>query len=766
MMRLPLFAMAASVPGAAGATTTTTTSTSTTSSSTTTKTIFVTGAPQHRAAVAGAVSEALGWPVVGGGGGIGSGAAAAASGGVTSPRPRGLFGVVSRLLGGGGGVRGGDGVGSGGGGVVGDQEGAAVCMAAPTNVEELKALAGRRAVVAVDDALLTDVACRAFLATQPVAVALVEEADFRARDMAEDTAARRRQRASKFDVAVGVGAGEEAVSAQEAAQEVLRVARLAGGFGVPDEGLDLDLGADTFFLSLTFPDVEEAFPLLSGLEKGVDALELRVDLLRDNARPWAVLRQLALLKAHSRLPVIYTVRSKDQCGAFPDKPKEIFKLLAQGLRAGVEVLDVEACWDRAIRDALLDEAWRGYRGTTRLLGSYHVVGRPTLDQDAARIFQECYHNGKVDAVKVVLTAMSVRDSYRVHELAAATKLPCPIVALCLGEQGKLSRVLNSRYTPVTSKLLPFVAAPGQLTAEEIMSLRKDLGMVPAGSFCLLGHPISKSPSPAMHNAAFAHCLLPHGYDLCETEDVNDFKARLDAPDFGGASVTIPHKQAVVPLLDRVEASAEAVGAVNTVVVERDARTGTRRLVGHNTDWKGIVKPVSRKLQEAGRATVNAQGQSRVALVVGGGGTALAAAYAMTKGLGLKLLVFNRTPSKAEAIVERFGGGVLTDLSPEAVSEVTGGQQDFVDVVVSTIHSSAKFTLPEPLLASKPVVMDVAYRPAETALLAQARAAGCPFVQGAEMLIAQGVEQFQLWTKRRAPEPVMRAAVYDTVEELK
>lgn len=722
----------------------------------TTKTIFVTGAPQHRAAVAAAVGQALGWPVVGGGGGgVGSGAAAASSTVVEERRPRGLMGVVSRLFGGG----------RAKGAAVGEEGVVAGPDGAPTTVEELRALAGKRAVVALDDALLTDVACRAYLAAQPAVVALVEEADFRARDLAEETAARRRQRASRFDVAVG-GEGEEAVGAAEAAAEVLRVWRLAGGIGVPDEGLDLDLGADTFFLSLTFLDVRDSFEMLPGLERGVDALELRVDLLKERDRPWAVLRQLALLKAKSRLPVIYTVRSQDQCGAYPDKPREIFKLLGVGLRGGVEVLDVEACWDRKIRDELLEEAWRGYRGTTRLLGSYHVVGKPTADAEAGRIFQECWHDGKVDAVKVVLTAMSVRDSYRVHELAAATKLPCPIVALCLGEQGKLSRVLNSRYTPVTSKLLPFVAAPGQLTSEEIMSLRKDLGIVPAGKFCLLGHPISKSPSPAMHNAAFGHTLLPHTYDLCETEDVEAFRARLAAADFGGASVTIPHKQAVVPLLDRIETSAERVGAVNTVVVERDARTGRRSLVGHNTDWLGIVRPVGRKLQETGRGTVGAEGKPRVALVVGGGGTALAAAYAMTAGLGLKLLVFNRTPSKAEAIVERFGGQVLTDLTPEAVLEATGGQQDSVDVVVSTIPSTAEFTLPEALLGNKPVVMDVAYRPAETALLAQARGAGCPFVQGAEMLIAQGVEQFQLWTKRRAPEPVMRAAVYATVEELR
>ena len=100
-------------------------------------------------------------------------------------------------------------------------------------------------------------------------------------------------------------------------------------------------------------------------------------------------------------------------------------------------------------------------------------------------------------------------------------------------------------------------------------------------------------------------------------------------------------------------------------------------------------------------------------------------------LGLKLLVFNRTPSKAQEVADRFGGKVLLELTPEAILEATGGQgkgQEYIDVVVSTIPAAAEFVLPGFLLKEKPVVMDVAYRPAETSLLAQARQEGCPFVQ--------------------------------------
>jgi len=540
---------------------------------------------------------------------------------------------------------------------------------------------------------------------------------------------------------------------------LLALYRSSQAYPPTTEDTALDMGHNTFFLSLTYPDIRDALTLLPKLEAGVDALELRVDLLRDHSE-WSVLRQLAILRKHSPLPVIFTVRSKGQCGAFADEPVPLFNLLESGLRAGVEILDVEANWPMSFRDQLLTKAEERYRATTRLLGSYHVVGKYTGEEEARRLFTECYHGGRVDAVKVVLTAFSARDNYLVHEIAASMGFPCPYIALCLGEKGKLSRVLNSRYTPVTSDFLPSAAAPGQLSSPTLMRLRHELGLVPARSFYLLGNPISKSPSPIMHNSAFKDCQLPHAYGLFETEDVEDFKTQiLTQPTFGGASVTIPHKQTIMPFLDRIEVAAKEIGAVNTIMIEEGPTPGQRRLVGDNTDWLGIKRPVLKRLQRRGKDKDPA---SRLALVVGGGGTALAAAYAM-RSCGFRLAVFNRTPSKAKEIAERFGGTAVEALTPSAFQELLGQQN--VDVVISTIPSTAGFTLPDFLLEKRPLIMDVAYRPALTPLLEQAQAAGCDTIQGADMLVEQGIEQFQRWTGRRAPSKGMRDAVYSMVERV-
>jgi shikimate 5-dehydrogenase len=170
----------------------------------------------------------------------------------------------------------------------------------------------------------------------------------------------------------------------------------------------------------------------------------------------------------------------------------------------------------------------------------------------------------------------------------------------------------------------------------------------------------------------------------------------------------------------------------------------------------------------------------VALVVGAGGTALAASYAVQQMLPpMELLVYNRTHSKAEAVAAKFGGRALTmeQLCDPAVLPA-------VDAVICVIPAKANFELPARLLESRcrivarfhnilcaltrklicrPVCIDAAYRPTLTALIKQARAAGCPYILGAQMLAEQGLHQFEHWTKRPAPAVAMRRAILAEVE---
>lgn len=218
----------------------------------------------------------------------------------------------------------------------------------------------------------------------------------------EDVALRERcERATKYTVVVD-GDEEERAFAKT---DLTRLVAFARRPKPSPEDVALDMGKNTFFLSLTFPEFEPHTDLLPDLTEGVDALELRVDLLA-NHDPYSVLKQLSILRRHtSYLPVVFTIRSKGQCGAFPDDPEALFRLARWGLRAGCEVMDIEANWPMSYREALIREASRDYPGAV-LVGSYHVVGRKTTEEQAQKLFMECYHDGAVDAVKV-------RYSYRV-----------------------------------------------------------------------------------------------------------------------------------------------------------------------------------------------------------------------------------------------------------------------------------------------------------------------------------------------------------------
>lgn len=291
----------------------------------------------------------------------------------------------------------------------------------------------------------------------------------------------------------------------------------------------------------------------------------------------------------------------------------------------------------------------------------------------------------------------------------------------------------------------------------------DSGAATAQKFAIIGHNIAYSVSPAMHNAAYAELGLPHTYGLIDEESVDNIVASdfwVD-PAFRGMSVTIPHKQAIMPHLDELSDAAERIGAVNTVIVDKKTSGEGRTLRGDNTDWIGIYNPLKARL---GDASANKGG---AALILGAGGTARAAAYAAMQ-LGLERIYYNRTPSKAQELADAFGGTVVGDLSgpsdggdDKTLGDVCKEKDLKVRVVLSTLPAAAGFELPDWLAADKStVVFDVNYKPYWTPLLRQAEAAGLDVVRGSEMLWEQGVGQFELWLDQDAPYDVMKKVVLE------
>ncbi|KAG2004494.1 arom polypeptide [Coprinopsis cinerea AmutBmut pab1-1] len=569
----------------------------------------------------------------------------------------------------------------------------------------------------------------------------------------------------------------------------------------------------TYFLCLTYPDVRHAFPYIDELTEGADALELRVDLLKDAKAPEApfpsvayVKDQVTALRRVTGLPIIYTVRTKAQGGAFPDgNAKEYKELVEAGVRLGVEYLDVEVASifsDKEVAD--LSKRTKK-AGSTLVIASWHDwSGKMQWDgEDVKRKYDEARKFG--DLVKIVGKAEKLEDNFKLLSFVkSATSLPNspPIIAINMSTLGQSSRILNTTFTPVSHPLLPTKAAPGQLSFKQIQQALHLLGLLPSKHFHLFGTPIAHSMSPTLHNTGFELLGLPFKYGLLESKEVDCKEVRdviSDKEGFGGASVTIPFKVDVIELLDELTESAKEIGAVNTIIpVHRSSINAqgqeetTRVLVGDNTDWVGIRVCITQRVSEGELRNENTSG-----LVIGAGGTARAAIYAL-QDLGVPVIyLFNRTKEKAEDLAKAFVGGADKKWNGQLVvlDKLGGGWGDVgvaPRVIVSTVPASAtalpsastaaiagqvdkstnQIVLPADVFAytsGSAVVVDMAYKPAETPLLKLAKElkeeGNWACVQGLEVLLEQGYIQFEKWTGRRCPKEQVSTRVWEKYGEV-
>ena len=270
---------------------------------------------------------------------------------------------------------------------------------------------------------------------------------------------------------------------------------------------------------------------------------------------------------------------------------------------------------------------------------------------------------------------------------------------------------------------------------------------PALEFFIFGNPVGMSPSPDMHNAGFAVNGYAHRYSRFDTPDASAVLAKLAEPSCGGGSVTIPHKESVMPGMTSLSAAAKRIGAVNTITKGTDGK-----LHGDNTDWLGIKAQLEARRRRSGAQALGA-GEG-VALICGAGGTAKAAAYALQE-MGLSLVIIhNRTHERAVALAAEFGAGFVASEVPAVDLEKAGR----LDYVVCTLPGSTGFIVGEGVAALlpkyKPMCLEASYIPRRTAFTAQATDAGCEVVEGIEMLFEQGCAQCEIWTGTHAPRAVI------------
>lgn len=491
-------------------------------------------------------------------------------------------------------------------------------------------------------------------------------------------------------------------------------------------------------VTLTEETTERTVARMAELAGIADLFEVRADLLRD--------RDLGkILRARTK-PILVTCRPVSEGGRWADAdPEGRRRVLREASTLGFDLVDVEA--RAGFDDVVASRAGRG------LVLSWHDLGGTPADLDGlyGRMAGQ-----RPDVVKIAVTARSVADLGRLLAFArrrgtggkarAGARAPA-LVAIAMGPLGVASRILGGACgAPFTfaSAAAGREAAPGQPTAAALARVYRARSIGPATRiYGLVGMDVLRSLSPAVHNAAFAARGIDAVYVPLQAESLDAFLEAL--PDLGlsGFSLTRPYKSAILPSLGSVEPEAGRSGSVNTVVV----RDGS--LVGSSTDGEGVLAPLRRRIEPAGRAVA----------IVGAGGAARAAAFALTRA-GARVSLLARRPEQAAEVAAAAG---CATAPLEAVARLEW------DVLVNAtpVGSGAApggMPVPEDALRPGAVVFDMVYEPRETPLLAAARAQGCVTIDGVEMLVAQAVRQFETWTGVAAPVDVMTEAALAAIAE--
>ncbi|KAK2464293.1 hypothetical protein APHAL10511_003750 [Amanita phalloides] len=571
------------------------------------------------------------------------------------------------------------------------------------------------------------------------------------------------------------GKGDQSYHLKPVEQDIFRLLRFIHGVDTNKVSLN-PAGHRTYCLSLTYDDISQAIPVIDDISIGIDLWEIRIDFLKSWDLNFLSF-QIASLRRHSPLPVLFTVRTTSQGGKYPSPQDEdqsairrLNSLLEHGLRLGVEYLGLEINYPAQICDSIPRLC-----GNTTIIGSYHdfTGALPWTGLRMWQIYESIVKMG-VGIVQIVNTARSFEDNMSLRQFAASVeRSTIPLIAINVGVEGKITRALNTILSPVSHPLLPNPAALGQISYNECQKILHLVGLLPPRKYYVFGNPIAHSMSPAIHNTAFSVLGLPYTYEVKETATVEELREVMASPSFGGASVTIPHSRDIIPLLQRLSHNARIIGAVNTIT---PISGGVWGLTGDNTDWRAIKICLLRSLTPTLAVT-----STTTALILGAGGSARAALYALYQVGVINFLIYNRSRVQAESIAEDFRklDSLLRIVVLDKLNVPLHSQYPSPTIIVSSTPAMDRSSeIPQPidlglkaghLSPAGGVALELAYDSRITNLLAlaqdrRAEGYGWTSVEGIDLLLEQAYEQTRIWTGRRAPKLHVKKKVMDAYNQ--
>ncbi|OJJ43685.1 hypothetical protein ASPZODRAFT_136149 [Penicilliopsis zonata CBS 506.65] len=599
-----------------------------------------------------------------------------------------------------------------------------------------------------------------------------------------------------------------------------------------------ELRSYTHAIFVRSSDIAECSVDLAELGSGGDAIELCIDRWGPGMAT-TISKQVALLRRHARTPIILSVdttssgigtpvphtpeprspvaRSPTMTtttttttttatttpSSSPPPPllqdRNVYaEIMEHGLRLAVEYLAVDLGQDQSLLKRIIHS-----RGNTKIIGQY--VFEPSTrvsweDEGCVSLYLEAETLG-CQLIRILRVATEREDNNAVLKFTNRIRAlrgsgHPPLIAYNVGPLGRTSQVFNNVLTSVTHPAIrsrqPHARDPLITAQDAVQALFQSYVLDPL-RFYIVGGSVAYSLSPAMHNAAFRHCGMNHLYSIPESTSLAALDRLGRDPQFGGASIVQPFRVQAFPKLASKSRHAEAIGAINTIMPLRARADGTlfplqeqasRRnqsgrvlaWYGENTDWVGIMTCITRNLSPRNAISP----LKSTGLVIGAGGMARAAIYAMLRLGCRQIFIHNRTVSRAEAVARHFNSWASSQVgAPEVVRVLRSAADDWpadanppcliascVPADPSGTEPPANFEMPTQWLGSLTggVVLELAYKPLDTPLLVQMRRfrseTGRPWVlvDGLENVTEQGIAQFELMTGRKAPRRLMTREV--------
>ncbi len=471
-------------------------------------------------------------------------------------------------------------------------------------------------------------------------------------------------------------------------------------------------------------------------EQGAELVEMRLDFIGRHI-------DLRRLLETRHCPVVITCRRREDGGRWEKTEQERLMLLRSAIASGVDFVDLE--------DDIAASIPR-YGSTKRIVSVHNFEGTPDdLESIHARLAAM-----DADVVKIATMANSFADCIRMLRLVESAQIPT--IGLCMGDMGVLTRILALRYgAPFTYTTLSSERkiAPGQITFETMRDVYRPATIdADTRLFGVVADPVAHSLSPQLHNASFAHNQLNCRYlpFRIVAEEPPLFLEWCKQSQVEGLSVTIPHKEAMLKLMDEAESASRGIGAINTVAIRGNVASG------YNTDYRAAMDCLTEALKTQKtlqNQTVREEDlfRGRGAMLLGAGGVARAIAYGLRQR-GALVSIASRTEERSQELARAVGGkavswqarheqrvGILVNCTP------IGMHPDIDNTPYQADH-----------LHADTIVFDTVYNPEQTVLVKDARKKGCFVINGLDMFVRQAAYQYKLFTGLEPPGQLMRETV--------